>query len=104
MLKAMYDNSEPGNSLQISINQATLFPTLDYSHLIERVKAKYRGTGIEMSFDALREENWRLYASEQIWRSCLKALRTEGVVVSHHVTSKTDVGLRQNDIVEFPRG
>ena len=104
MLTAMYDNSEPGNSLQVSMKQPTLFPTLDYNHLIERVKAKYRGTGVKMSFDALREENWRLYASEQIWRRCLKALRTESVVVSHHVTSKTDVGLRQNDIVEFPRG
>jgi len=104
MLTAMYDNSEPGNSLQVSMKQPMLFPTLDYNHLIERVKAKYRGTGVKMSFDALREENWRLYASEQIWRRCLKALRTESVVVSHHVTSKTDVGLRQNDIVEFPRG
>jgi three-Cys-motif partner protein len=104
MLTAMYANSEPDNSLQVSMKQPTLFPTLEYNHLIERVKAKYRGTGAKMSFDALREENWRFYASEQIWRRCLKALRTEGVVVSHHVTSKTDVGLRQKDIVEFPRG
>jgi hypothetical protein len=103
MLTAMYDNSEPGNSLQVSMKQPTLFPTLDYNHLIERVKATYWGTGVKISFDALREENWRLYASEQMWRRCLKALRTEGVVVSHHVTSKTDVGLRQNDIVEFPQ-
>jgi len=101
MLSAMYKNSESGNSLQVSLKQPTLFPTLDEGHLDEQVRGLYSGTGTTATFDALRQKNWRLYASEQMWRQCLKALRTDGVVVSHHMTSKTDVGLKGNDIVEF---
>jgi hypothetical protein len=104
MLTAMCNNSESDNSLQIGMDQPTLFPTLDQQHLMDRVKAKYRGTGMKISFDMLREENWHLYASEKMWRRCLNNLKKEGLTVFHPVSSKTARAVRENDVVEFLRG
>ena len=103
MLTAMCNNSESDNSLQISMNQPTLFPTLDHEHLIASVKGKYQGTGMKMSFDTLREVNWHLYASAKMWRSCLRVLKDEGLAVVHRVSSKTKRGISDDDMVEFPR-
>ena len=104
MLTAMYSNSESGSSLQVSMNEPTLFPTLELDHLIELVKGQYQRTGTVVSFDVLRKQNWRLYASEKMWRDCLKELKRQGIAVFHHVSSKTDRGITGNDQVEFIRG
>jgi len=104
MLTAMYSNSESGNPLQVSMDQPTLFPTLADERLIELVKVQYQKTGTKASFDVLRKQNWRLYASEKMWRHCLQELKKQGIAVFHHVSSKTDRGVTGDDQVEFPRG
>lgn len=104
MLAAMYNKGEPGTPLQVSMNEPTLFPTLELERLIELVKDQYQGTGTKVSFDVLRKHNWRLYASEEMWRDCLNVLKKQGIAVFHHVSSKTDRGMKRDDQVEFPRG
>jgi three-Cys-motif partner protein len=100
MLTAMYKNSELGNPLKVSLGP-TLFPTLDHNELTSKVKTKYQGTGIRIPFDELRKENWRFYASEKLWRHCLKDLMKKKLVQFHPVSSKTDWAIRDNDVVEF---
>lgn len=100
MLTAMHKNSEPGNSLRVSLGP-TLFPTLDNNELTSRVATKYQGTGIRIPFDALRKENWRFYASEKSWRHCLKDLMKKKLVQFHPVSSKRHGAVSGDDIVEF---
>lgn len=103
MLAVMDKNSEPGNSLQISMNQPTLFPRLDNDDLTRKVRDKYQNSGVKVSFNDLRQENWQLYASEKRWRSCLNVLKNEGTAQFHPVTSTTEKGIKGKDIVEFLR-
>ncbi len=57
----------------------------------------------EIAFDSLREETWRLPFIEKQYRSVVKGLKKRGLVKIVAVSSKTDRGLREQDIVHLLR-
>jgi three-Cys-motif partner protein len=103
MLNAMWKHGEPGKPMMVSDRQEILFPLKDVRSLRGEVVSSYGGTGKRVTFDAFCEENWTRYFLEKHCRAVLKDLEQAGIVAIERVSSKRD-GLRENDIITFPKG
>lgn len=80
--------------------QGGLFSAVPRDDELERVlRDRYACT--EISFDALREDTWRLPFTEKRYRSVIKTLRARGLAEIQPVTSKTERGLSGHDIVHI---
>ena len=63
----------------------------------------YVGTEKELSFDALREETWSLPFREKDYRTILKRMEQDGVIIIRRIQSKK-TGLQGADVIIFRQG
>lgn len=66
---------------------------------LQEVLKEYKGK--EISFDGLREETWDLPFIEKQYRNVIKKMKNENLLGITQVTSKTDKGLKGQDLVHF---
>ncbi|KGA94496.1 hypothetical protein LptCag_1926 [Leptospirillum ferriphilum] len=80
--------------------QGVLFsPSPQEEDLQNFLTQRYHGKKIP--FDTLREETWDLPFIEKQYRSAIKKMRNENLLAINPVTSKTDRGLKGQDLVLF---
>lgn len=103
MLNIMWKNSDEGQPLMASDNQAVLFPSKGIPELELKINKKYMGTGEKLTFERLMEENWQWYFLERQYRDVLKRYERAEKIKIERVTSKTIRELSGDDVVIFMR-
>lgn len=102
MLTIMWKHSDLNKPLMVADGVPILFPLKDLSDLKNKILVDYKGCGLRISFNDFVEKNWLWYYRETHYRTVLKKLENENIISVDRVTSKTERGLRGDDIIIFP--
>ena len=101
MKEVMWDLGDEEGTFEFGAK--TMMPLFSETPVKEDLKSyllkNYKGR--EIAFDDLIIETWFLPYIKKLYRSAIKEMEKSGVVKIKRITSKTERGLSENDIIKF---